>query len=287
MKIVYIDESGTFNDSLTAAEATTNRRKSLYFVLSALVVDLDDWEKVFGRFKNLRADVRRGFNIKKSEQIHAYELIGGSGVWKHIKYRHLHSTKRQRLLKYMLMNYTAWPEISVITVIVNKLTSYPTIQPHTARIRAYENLFNRIDKTFVENRLTGENHQYLVINDGQEDNDVIKLMRKMRAYNTVTMTSGERLDIVIKGLVEDPLFKSSKNSYFLQCIDHIAYSTLHLFDERLNPSIGKDILSSGVYDKRGIKAVHRETASALPGVIIVPKIAQTDVVDLRRKSLGE
>lgn len=286
MKLIYIDESGTFNDGLTLVEAKTNKRKSLYFVLSALIVDLDDWEKVFGRFKKLRSDVRHNYNIKKSEQLHAYELAGGTGVWKHRRYKHLTSPKRQRLLKYLLTNYATWPELSVITVVVSKLTLYPSIQPNTARQVAYENLFNRIDKTFAGSAEEGNGQQYIVVNDGQEDAEIIKHLRKMRAYNSVRMSNGDTVDTRIKGLVEDPFFKTSKHSYFLQCIDHIAYSTLHLFDDRLNPSIGKDLLLSGLYDGLGIKAVHYPTADILSGVVIAPKMTRTDIDALRRKSLG-
>ncbi|HEX8763373.1 MAG TPA: DUF3800 domain-containing protein [Candidatus Saccharimonadales bacterium] len=288
MKLIYIDESGTFNDQLSEAEAKTNKRKSLYFVLSAIIVDTNDWEKVFGRFKTLRHDLRHNYGIKQSEQIHAYELIGGKAVWKHQRYMHMTSDKRQRLLKYMLTNYSFWPEISIITVAVRKLTQYQTITPETARERAYENLFNRIDKTFFnEYSPETDKHPYIVVNDGQEDKAVIKYLRKMRAFNKVRQTDGTTLDIKVKGLVEDPLFKSSKNSYFLQCVDHIAYATLHLFDQRLNPSIGTDMLNSGIYDRRGIKVVHYETSKHLPGIVIVPKLAEADVLKLRQKSLGK
>ena len=279
MKIIYIDESGTFNDGLTPALVKTDKRRSTHFVLSALVVDLENWELVFGRFKKLRADVRHNYKIKKSEHIHAHELVNGSRVWRHIKYKHLTSPTRRRLLKYLLTNYASWPEIKVMTVAVSKLTPFPSIQPDTARSCAYENLFNRLDKTLGD-------EPYLVINDGQEDYEIIKLLRKMRAFNQVTMSSGQKVDVRIKSLVEDPLFKYSKNSYFLQCIDHIAYATLHIFDERLGPVIGRDLLLSGVYPNLGIKAAHRETASDLPGIVIVPKMNAEDVAKLRKKSLG-
>lgn len=274
MKLIYLDESGTFADHLTAAELRTNKRKSSHFVLSALIVDLENWELVFNRLKTLRADIRRNYNIKKSEQIHAHELIGGSGVWRHIKYKHLTSPKRRKLLRYLLENYSQWPEIKIITACVQKLTSFPSINPESAREIAYQNLFNRIERTLGD-------EPYIVIVDGQEDFEVIKILRKMKVINYI---SGSNMPI--KSSIEDPLFKLSRNSYFLQLIDHIAYATLHIFDTRLNTAVAKDITESGIYMVLGVAAAHRQTARLYPGLVIVPSIHENDVDELRKKSLG-
>lgn len=276
MKIIYVDESGTFNDSFSVQEAKTNKRKSTHFVLSALIIDLENWSLVFERLKSLRTDLRHNYKISKSEQLHAHELISGSGVWRHKKYMHLTSPKRKKLLKYVLTNYSMWPEISIVTAVVDKLcVTYPSINSSSARSLAYENLFNRIEKTLGDER-------YIVINDGQEDFDVIKIIRKMKVFNPI---NGQ--NIALKSFAEDPLFKMSRNSYFLQLIDHIAYATLHLYDERLNLAIGNDLLNSNIYQSIGIKAVHRESANVLPGIINIPKISEVDLQALTKKSLGK
>ena len=279
MKIIYVDESGTFSDGFTEAIARTNKRLSSYFILSAVIVDIDDWEKVLGRFKSLRADLRHNYLVKKSEHIHAYEVIGGGGVWRHIKYAHLNSTKRQSMFEYLLKSYAAWSELKVVTVVVKKLTPYSSINPDTAREKAYENLFNRIDKTL-------DHENYIVINDGQEDDKIIRLLRKLRAYNKLSTSYAGTLDVRIKSLVEDPLFKYSKNSYFLQYVVHVAYATLHIFDDRLSPLVGKALMQSGLYQKAGIAAVHRNTQDLMPGVVIVPKMNKSDIETIQKRVLA-
>jgi hypothetical protein len=276
MKLVYIDESGTFNDSLTTAELATNRRKSSHFVLSAAIVDIENWKLVFDRLKNLRGDLRRNFGISKSDQIHAHELVGNSGVWRHEKYKHLTSSKRRKVLRYLLENYKQWPEISVISTSVEKLSRFPkSINPETAREVAYQNLFNRIEKNLGD-------ELYVVIVDGQEDFAVIKTHRKMKVFNMIGKTN-----IPLRSSIEDPLFKLSKASYFLQMIDHIAYATLHVFDARLNQHIARDLVDSRFYEYRGIKAAHSPTADLLPGVVIVPSITKSELAGILKKSLGE
>lgn len=276
MKLIYIDESGSFNDGLVALELTTNRRKSSHYILAAAIVDTENWQLVFERLKNLRADLRRNFKISKSDQIHAYELIGNSGVWRHLKYKHLTSSKRRKILRYVLENYKQWPEVSIVSVAVDKLSRFPkSINPATAREVAYQNLFNRIERTLGD-------EPYVVIVDGQEDFAVIKTLRKMKVFNMIG-----RSNVPIKSSIEDPLFKLSKASYFLQMIDHIAYATLHLFDSRLNADVAKDAYSSRLYHSRGVKAVHVPSSEILPGVVIVPSLSKEDLSEVIKKSLGE
>jgi len=273
MKLIYIDESGTFSDGLTEQIAITNKRLSTHFVLTAVLIDIEDWEKILGRFKSLRSDLRHNYKVNKSEHIHAFELLGGGGVWRHIKYAHLNSAKRLSMFAYILSSYSNWPEPKVISVVVSKLTNYKSINPDTAREKAYENLVNRIDKT-----LDGE--KYMIINDGQEDDKIIRQLRKLRAYNKLNTSYAGTVDIEIRSLIEDPLFKYSKNSYFLQYVDHIAYATLHAFDERLSTDSAKALLNSGLYQKSGIPAAHASTKGLMPGVVIVPKM---DVKDIKEK----
>lgn len=276
MKLIYIDESGSFNDGLVAAELATNRRKSSHYILAAAIVDTENWQLVFERLKNLRADLRRNFKISKSDQIHAYELIGNSGVWRHIKYKHLNSSKRRKILRYLLENYKQWPEISIVSVAVEKLSRFPkSINPSTAREVAYQNLFNRIERTLGD-------EPYVVIVDGQEDFAIIKTLRKMKVFNMIG-----RSNVPIKSSIEDPLFKLSKASYFLQMIDHVAYATLHLFDDRLNIDVAKDAYNSKFYHQRGIKAVHSPSSEILPGVVIVPSLSSEELDNVIKKSLGE
>lgn len=279
MKLVYIDESGTFCDQLTEEELLINRRKSSHFILSALIVDLDNWEKLLVRFKNLRADMRRNYGIKKSHELHAHELISGSGIWRHLQYIHLTSKLRKSALKYCLANYAQWPEIDIMSVAVQKLTSYDSITPETARTLAYENLFNRLDKTL-------KNEKYIVINDGQEDAEIIKILRRMRAFHIVTTSYSGRLDARVKSLIEDPLFKLSRYSFFLQAIDHVAYATLHLFDDRLHPGIARDLVLAEVYEKKGIAAVHRNSALVLPGIVVVPALSSKELRKIKQRALA-
>lgn len=246
-------------------------------------------EKLLGRFKSLRTDLRHNYKIKKSDQIHAYELLGGRGIWKSRRYSHLTSAKRKLLFKYILSNYATWPEMRLISVSVDKLCGLPSITSETAREKAYENLFNRIDKTLnTERSNRGDEglEEYIVINDGQEDTRIIRLLRKLRAYNQINTSYAGRIDIKIKSLIEDPLFKYARDSYFLQAIDHIAFATLHIFDSRLDMSIGKDLLKAGIYKNLGIAAVHSYTATHFPGVVLVPSRTVADVRSLHA-SLNE
>ena len=256
MFLVYIDESGSFNDSSYAGTkwSPQSRRESSHFVLTCVIVEKSNWKKSFNRFKKLRQSIKSSYNIPISEFLHANELIAGKDRWKHSSRRSFDRPKRITLLKTLLHEYGQWNELQTMSVVVDKTTSIDSINPSTCRHLAYENLLNRVEKNLVD-------ENYVVVHDGQEDLSIIRIIRKLQAVSTI-----KTLSLII----EDPLFKRGLNSYFLQMTDHIAYSTLHLFDQRFNVEVGEAITRSGIYSSIGVSRACHATSETMPGVIPVP-----------------
>ncbi|GFO80521.1 MAG: hypothetical protein A49_01480 [Methyloceanibacter sp.] len=76
---------------------------------------------------------------------------------------------------------------------------------------------------------TWDSHAMLICNEGKEL-EFIRLMRKMGIYNPVPIyvTPGvlEVQNLPTTRILEDPFFKSSDRSYFVQMADFVAYGLL-------------------------------------------------------------
>jgi len=91
---------------------------------------------------------------------------------------------------------------------------------------ALERMFNRIQV----NSVRAGQHFLLVIDEGK-DGDIRRLTRKMTAYNPVSSRFGSwggnlTKNLAMDRLVDDPVFRQSHASYFIQLADFVAYSLL-------------------------------------------------------------
>jgi hypothetical protein len=261
MHLVYIDESGSHDDgSFTSYNSNgswcpTNKRESKYFILTGLVVHKNAWKECFKFLKNIRENVKVIYGIPLNEHIHATELIGGSGIWRHDSRGSFSRSKRKGLLKNLLHEYAQQKNYYYGSVIVDKTTKFS--HPKKCRELAYENLLNRLEKDLKDD--------YMIIHDGHEDGAIIRLMRKKRVFNYI---QGKKF--TLEKLIEDPLFKRANNSYFLQAVDHISYTLLHLYDKNLpNEDIG-NLYKQSELSKIGNGRMHYKTRDTFPGHIYVP-----------------
>ena len=92
---------------------------------------------------------------------------------------------------------------------------------------AFENLLNRINRTML--RL--ESYAHLICDEGKEAH-YVKIVRRMRVHNPIPSNRGAWQDgaatrnITIDRIIEDPQFKVSDRSYFIQMADFIAFGLL-------------------------------------------------------------
>ena len=81
---------------------------------------------------------------------------------------------------------------------------------------------NRIERS-LENKQT---YGILICDEGDQKN-LISGVRRIRKKNLIpSQISNKDLNIPIRRIVEDPLFKTSDSSYFIQITDFIAFSLL-------------------------------------------------------------
>lgn len=196
MHFIYIDDSGE------------GRRK----IFSAIAVPVRYWNDVFQRVKHWRQDLHIQHGIPLNYELHATKFVRGRG-------RGASGLRRRSAIyfdTFRLLNEL--PGVGVFNVCFDN--------GNTAR--AFERLLNRINRTM---KAKGS-YAHLICDEGDEAK-YTKMYRRMRVMNQIPSAygtwahSGKQTDnIPLDRIIEDPAFKQSENSYFIQLADFVAYGLL-------------------------------------------------------------
>jgi hypothetical protein len=127
---------------------------------------------------------------------------------------------------------------------------FNAVFPHGQDERAFERLLNRINRTMQ----AWDSHALIICDEGKEV-AYTRLARRMAVFNPIPSRFGFWLDsgeetknLPLDRIVEDPIFKASTKSYFVQLVDFCAYALLR----RERPLASKNRYGLNlVFDKLG------------------------------------
>ena len=232
MFLMYVDESG---DSGTPGTPGTTP----VFVLTGLVVHELRWHDCLTQLVDFRRWCRMQYGLKLREEIHASRMINKPGGLVRIP-RH----QRLAILHGYARRLAGIGELNIINVVVRK-------EGKAAGYDVFENAWRALIQRF-ENTLNHRNFRGpanpddrgMLVPDHSSDERIMRLLRQMRQYNPVPhlpqFGMGYR-NLTLAHLVEDPNFRDSRHSYFVQSCDLAAF----LLYQRLHPS--------GYIKKKGAK----------------------------------
>lgn len=199
MHLVYVDDS----------------RDEHLGVFSALGVPAHDWHAAFDRFREFRRELRRRDGIYVHKELHAWKFVSGRG---NIADRVVPKGRRCQIFKDVLR----------LLADIEGLRLFNAAFPPKNDERAFEWLLNRINRTMQ----AWDSRAILVCDEGKEA-AYTRLRRRMGVYNPIPSRYGVWLDtgdakknIPIDRIIEDPFFKKSGQSYFIQMVDFCAYALL-------------------------------------------------------------
>jgi hypothetical protein len=196
---------------------------------------------------NLKKD--HGIFLRK--EIHARDLIAGRG---RISDRVISKWQRSRIFHGMLSLVGSLPNMMIFNVCL------PQAGHADPQLVAWDRLMNRAERTMLEfeNRETlirkslladaskglGDRTELLetrlniyrsravVLADEGREHEITKAVRKMHRFNPIpsmlgAWSSGKYTkSITIDRIIEDPVFKQSDRSYFIQLADCVAFALL-------------------------------------------------------------
>lgn len=167
-------------------------------VFSALTIRAGKWNSCLEEVKQFRHDLQSSDGISIYTEFHAWKFVSGRGK---IADGIVTKGRRCQIFKQTLQVIAALPEARL----------FSTVFPTKASEPAYEALLRDINRT-----LQRWDSQAILICDEGKDAIYTKLVRRLQ-----TLENG-----AIDCIIEDPFFKQSDQSYFIQLSDFCAYALL-------------------------------------------------------------
>ncbi|MCI0404638.1 MAG: DUF3800 domain-containing protein [candidate division Zixibacteria bacterium] len=221
MYLMYVDESG---DSGLVNSPTR------YYILSGLVVHELRWQTYLNELINFRRRMKEQFGLRLREEIHASNLISRPGELVRIG-RH----NRLTIIRAFATTLASMTDLNLINIKVDKFgksSDYNVFgNARTALIQRFENTISYRNFPGPAN----PDDRGFILCDHTENKKLMQLLRQMRRYNPVPHQSGfgrGYRDIPLRYVIEDPSFRDSAHSYFVQAVDLAAF----LLYQRLNPN---------------------------------------------------
>jgi len=212
MFLMYVDESGD-----TGMLGSPTR----YFTLTGLVLHELRWQVYLDLLINFRQSLKARFGLKLREEIHSAHMINRPGELSRIP-RHDRLTI-VRLFANLLATMT---DFNAINVIVDKSTKGPK---YNVFENAWTALIQRFENTLSHHNFRGPTNpddRGVLFPDNTDNKKLTGLLRRMRRFNPVpnqVQYGGGYRNILVSNIVEDPNFRVSDQSYFIQAADLIAF----------------------------------------------------------------
>lgn len=201
MHIVYIDESKD------AASRT--------YIFSAIIINTNAWTTVYESLLKFRRELKNSDGIYVRKELHAWKFTSGRGQLCPAP-RFVSKARRCQIFREFMELAAELPGTILINSVCNDVQW------------ALERLLNRINRTMQELNSTA----VLVFDEGDHV-AITKMVRKMRLFNYIPSKYGFWLDsgktaknIPLRLMIDDPFFRDSASSYFIQLADFIAYALM-------------------------------------------------------------
>jgi hypothetical protein len=211
MYLMYVDESG---DPGVAGSG------SGFYILTGLIIHELSWQSALDDLVVFRKSIRDRYGWKLRTELHAQEMVNGrvsgnDGIQRN---------KRFLILRSLLDWIGARNDIGIITVVVEK-AGYET--PTEVFETGWKYLIQRFENTLQHRNSPGPQNaedRGIVIPDNTNGEALRKLLRKMRRYNPVPSAFGPSArNTPIRTIIEDPMLRDSRDSFFIQLADVCAY----------------------------------------------------------------
>jgi len=199
MHLVYIDDS--------------KDEQSCCF--SAIILPALRWLEALDHLIAFRRQIRDQHGIYMNIEMHATDWIGGRG---NIAPNTIRRDVRAVIFRQALRHFTGLPGCSIINA------HAPRGQLDTL----FERLCNRLQRNMV-----ARDSRAMIISDEGKNFD--SLVRRMRRHNFIQGRYGGVLERPLNRIIEDPVYRHSDRSYFIQAADFCAFSLLRM--EAPTPSI--------------------------------------------------
>jgi hypothetical protein len=257
MYFAYVDESGN-----------TDPAGSRTYTLACCLVRGETWPDTFDRMIAFRRFLRAQFRLPVRAEIKANYLLRNGGPFRPLG---LSDNARADIYRQAIR---LQPKLHFVTfaVVINKLNlaiRYPQRDPRDV---AWEFLLQRLERFSAVSHV---GHPVVMIHDEGEAARVRKLARKARRWGQAASAFGTgQLSRPARLLLDDPMPRDSRQSYFLQMADLTAYAAFRRIHPppvrpiQIVPQMLWDELGTATYAQANQLA--KRLSTVVPGIVAWP-----------------
>ncbi len=210
MKLVYCDEAG---------DPGYPKFESPCFFLTFLYMNVEHWDACFNHLLQTRRALRLE-GLPTRLEFHSREFFLNKNPYTRLK---LSNHKRIEIIDTLVDSISQLAQFNVqsinVVIVKERITS-----KYNVLDKAFTYGLTRIDTNLYKQKAQYKYGKFLLLVDDGYLHKVRGICRKLRRYNYVPYEGGhESRPITLSSIIDDPLPKDSKFSYFIQTADLIAY----------------------------------------------------------------
>ena len=265
MYLAYVDESGNIGTP-----------GSITYTLACVLLTAERWPDVFDRLIERRRELKQRYRIPVRAELKANYLIRGKGpLWG----LQIADADRQAIYR-SLMRVQGELDLQTFAIVINKAELRERGRDENPRDVAWEFLLQRLE------RLTTTTHMpIMLVHDEGEGAAVRKIARKARRAGSAGSAFGTgHLSRPARLLVDDPIPRDSRQSYFVQLADLSAYAAFRRIHpprrERAVHIVPPDMwdeLGTAIYEDANYLA-RLDHPDDPPGIVTWPRLAAAALI---------
>lgn len=214
MYLMYVDESG---------DSGANTASSRYYILSGLVVHETAWRSVLDRLVQFRRRMKGLYKLRQRDEVHASPFIHAPAH----KMNGIPRGDRLGILRAYVKELSQIQDIRLVNILVDKKGKATSVDLFDL---AWKALIQRFENTIQHRNYPGSTNPTdcgIILPDDGNIDQLRHLLRKIRVYNPIPnrfpSMQGSARNLPVRFIVEDPVHRDSRHSYFVQSTDVIAY----------------------------------------------------------------
>ena len=212
MYLMYVDESG---------DCGLSNSPSRYFSLTGVVIHELRWQEYLDQIVAFRRRMRERFGLRLREEIHAAAMISRPGDLVRIP-----RYDRLTILRHFADLVASLSDFNIINIAVDKQGKASDYDVFGV---AWKALIQRFENTLSRRNFTGPanpDERGMIFPDHTDDKKLTQLLRQLRRYNPIPNQAAFGMgyrNLPFVRIIEDPSFRRSDHSYFIQVADLAAY----------------------------------------------------------------
>lgn len=255
--MAFVDESGNVGEVASGGNLT--------FTLACILMPAAEWLPTFDQVIAFRRWVRARFGVPVRVELKASYLIGNRGPY--FSKNPLPEDMRRTIYRQAMRLH---PKIGLQTfgVVIDKTkleVQKPGVSPRDV---AWEYLLQRLER--ISNNPPLGPTDVLLVHDAGEAAVARRLARKARRHGTAGSRFGTgALDVPFQRLIDDPVPRDSRQSYFVQLADLAAYAAFRRFFPP--PTATASIVPQTMWDELGDARYLPVTGANRFGIVKYPR----------------